>query len=94
MATYNLTGSLITVTNIKHSSTSTSRKYLSGDRLTVADSYAATVLIQAEWVGFSFRMWPRVASWLKRVRSQQNWTQVHTQHRELVSEIEIAGLLE
>ena len=60
----------------------------------MADSYVATVLIQAEWVGFSFRMWPRVATWLKRVRSQENWAQVHASHRELVTEIENAPLLE
>ncbi len=66
------------------------RKYLAGDRLTIADSYVATILIQVEWVGFKFKLWPRVDAWLKRVRAQEYWSEVHAAHCQLVEEIESA----
>ena len=63
-------------------------KYLTGERLTVADYFVATVLIQTEWVGFNFKMWPKVAAWLRLVRSQDNWALVHAAHRIFVQELE------
>ena len=56
--------------------------------MTVADFYVATILIQTEWVGFNFKLWPKVASWLKLVRSQGHWSTVHTAHRTFVQELE------
>ena len=64
------------------------RKYLAGDRLTVADSFVATTLIQAEWMGFKFQMWPKVENWLRWVKSQEYWVDVHAAQRELIRETE------
>ena len=65
-------------------------KYLAGERHTVADSYVATVLLQAEWVGLSFRLWPRVEHWLRRERAQEFWGEVHAAHNQVVREVENA----
>ncbi len=65
-------------------------KYLTGDRLTVADTFVASVLIQCEWTGFKFKMWPRVETWLKLVRSQTHWSDVHAAHKTFIRELELA----
>ena len=62
--------------------------------MTVADSYIATTLLQAEWIGFKFRLWPKVESWLRRVKAQEYWSEVHAAHRELVTEIEYGPYFE
>ncbi|XP_022106629.1 glutathione S-transferase theta-1-like [Acanthaster planci] len=67
-------------------------KYLCGDALTLADSTVATVLLQAEWMGFSLRLWPRVAEWLQAVCRQDYWEEVHGAHEAFVSQLR-AGIL-
>ena len=54
--------------------------------MTAANSYIATRLLQAEWIGFKFRLLPKVESWLSRVKAQEYWSEVHAVHRELVTE--------
>ena len=70
------------------------RRFLTGDRLTVADTYVATVLIQAEWVGFKFTMWPKVDSWLKAIKCQDYWADVHVSHKKFLEELENAQYLD
>ena len=57
-----------------------SNPYLCGKELTVADNYVATVLCQGEWVDFDLKMWPRVYEWLKKVKQQKEWDEVHEKH--------------
>ena len=61
--------------------------YLTGDRITVADSFVATVVLQAQWNGFQLQMWPKTEKWLRLVRAQEFWSQVHHDHNELVQEL-------
>ncbi|KAK7114588.1 hypothetical protein V1264_000627 [Littorina saxatilis] len=65
-----------------------SNHYLTGGRQTVADLFVATVLIQMEWTGFRFKLWPRVETWLARVRHAEFWDTVHVSHKEFVAELE------
>ena len=69
------------------------RYLVCGDRPTVADCVVATTLLQAEWVGFKFNMWPKVVAWLRRVRAQEYWGRVHNMHRELLREMDQAPFL-
>ena len=62
--------------------------FLTGDRPTVADSFVATVIAQAQWTGFRFQMWPRVEKWLRLVRAQEFWSDVHRVHNGLVRELD------
>lgn len=62
--------------------------YLGGDNMTVADSFAATVLLQLQWVGFSFKLWPKTGQWLDRVKQQEFWTDVHNAHEIFVEELD------
>ena len=62
--------------------------FLTGDRRTVADSFVATVVRQAQWNGFQFQMWPKVEKWLRQVRAQEFWSQVHHDHNALVQELD------
>ncbi len=70
------------------------RRFLTGDRLTVADSYVATILLQAEWVGFKFTLWPKVEAWLKTVRCQDFWSEVHASHIKFLEELENAQYMD
>ena len=63
------------------------QRYVCGDRVTVADSYVATTLIQAEWVGFKFTLWPKVENWLRRVKAQDYWEDVHVLHNQFVQQL-------
>lgn len=65
----------------------TKRSYLCGDTPTVADSYVATTLLQAEWADFNFKMWPRVTMWLMRVMDQPHWDTVHAAHTAFLDEM-------
>ena len=65
-------------------------RFLTGDRLTVADSVVATILLQTEWLGFKFKMWPKVELWLKLVRAQDYWSDVHAAHKKFLVELENA----
>lgn len=69
-------------------------KYLAGNKLTVSDSCAASVLVLLEWTGFSFKMWPKVESWLSKVKQQMFWDEVHTTHTDFVRELERANLVQ
>ncbi|KAK7464000.1 hypothetical protein BaRGS_00037998 [Batillaria attramentaria] len=62
--------------------------YLTGNRQTLADMFVATVLVQMEWTGFKFKMWPKVDIWLGRVKHAEFWDFVHTSHKEFVAELE------
>ncbi|XP_076470648.1 glutathione S-transferase theta-3-like [Babylonia areolata] len=66
----------------------TNNPYLTGNRQTVADLYVATVLVQMEWTGFRFKLWPKVDSWLTRVRHAEFWDTVHQSHQDFVAELE------
>ncbi|XP_062602323.1 glutathione S-transferase theta-1-like [Saccostrea cucullata] len=68
-------------------------KYLAGDKMTVADSCVAAVLVLLEWTGFSFKMWPKVEVWLKKTKQQMFWDEVHTTHNDFVRELERANLV-
>ncbi|XP_046381062.2 glutathione S-transferase theta-1-like isoform X1 [Haliotis rufescens] len=63
-------------------------KYLTGDRHTVADVFVATVLLQLQWPNFQFRIWPKVDTWLSRVKQVEFWDIVHVSHREFLQELE------
>lgn len=69
-------------------------RYLTGSKVTVADTCAASVLVLLEWTGFSFKMWPKVDSWLTRVKQQMFWDEVHTTHNDFVGELERANLVQ
>ena len=62
--------------------------FLCGAELTVADSYVATILCQAEWVEFDFKLWPRLSEWLLRVKGQEHWNEVHTMHNDFAKKLE------
>lgn len=61
--------------------------FLCGSELTVADSYVATILCQAEWVDFDFKLWPRLWEWLPRVKGQEHWREVHSTHDEFLQKL-------
>ncbi|XP_072014061.1 glutathione S-transferase-like [Amphiura filiformis] len=70
------------------------RRHLNGhkylgcrDERSVADSFAVTVLLQLQWVGFSFELWPKVCHWLDDVTKQEFWEDVHTAHALFVEEM-------
>lgn len=54
------------------------KPFLCGSELTIADSYVATILCQAECVEFDFTLWPRLSEWLVRVKGQEHWSEVHS----------------
>ncbi|KAL8623419.1 hypothetical protein ACOMHN_037954 [Nucella lapillus] len=72
---------------------SSGNPYLTGHRQTVADLFVATVLVQMEWTGFGFRLWPKLHSWLTRVGHAELWDTVHESHHDFVSELERNRLL-
>ena len=60
-------------------------KFLCGDKLTVADLYVATIILQLEWVeSVDMKLWPKLNRWLKDVRKQEHWETVHVKHKEFV----------
>ena len=60
-------------------------KFLCGDKLTVADLYVATIILQLEWVeSVDMKLWPKLNKWLKEVRKEKHWDTVHAKHREFV----------
>lgn len=61
--------------------------FLCGSELTVADSYVATILCQAEWVDLDFKLWPRLSEWLARVKGQRHWREVHSTHDEFLQKL-------
>ncbi|XP_060601873.1 glutathione S-transferase theta-3-like [Ruditapes philippinarum] len=69
-------------------------QFLTGNRITVADSFVATILLQAEWSGTKFKMWPHVEKWLSRVKNQVHWDTVHMSHSMYLRELERCALFE
>lgn len=63
------------------------QKYLTGVKVTIADSYVATILLQLEWTKFNFKMWPKVDAWLRRIKQQEFWQDVHATHLTFLREI-------
>ncbi|XP_012935247.1 glutathione S-transferase theta-1 [Aplysia californica] len=61
--------------------------YLTGQRVTIADSAVATVLVQLQWPGFSFKLWPNVLTWLHRVEHVDFWDTVHQVHSDFLGEL-------
>lgn len=68
--------------------------FLTGNRITVADSYVASILLQTEWTGMKLRMWPHVEKWLTRVKNQVHWDIVHSAHSMYVKELERCALFD
>lgn len=62
--------------------------FLCGAEMTVADSYAACIVLQGEWVDLELnKLWPRVAAWVKRVQGQKHWSEVHAHHNDFVQQL-------
>lgn len=61
-------------------------RYVTGNSLSIADSYIASIIMQAEGCGFDLDMWPKVSAWLKRVKMQEHWSKVHKFHYTLIRE--------
>jgi len=61
--------------------------YLTGGRVTIADSAVATVLVQLEWPAFSFKLWPNVQLWMHRVTHVDFWDTVHQAHYDFTQEL-------
>lgn len=60
-------------------------KFLCGDKLTVADLYVASILLQLEWMeSVDMKLWPKLNRWLKDIQKQEHWETVHAKHREFV----------
>ncbi|ESO82235.1 hypothetical protein LOTGIDRAFT_170146 [Lottia gigantea] len=62
-------------------------KFLTGKTITMADIYAATIVLQLQWTGTTSRMWPNIIQWLARVQREDFWETVHTAHRDYVEEL-------
>lgn len=61
--------------------------FLCGSELTVADSYVATILCQAELVELDFILWPRLCAWMVKVKSQEHWVKVHSAHADFLQKV-------
>lgn len=68
-------------------------KYLTGDKMLVADSFVASIVVLLEWTGFKFTIWPKVAKWLERVKHQEFWDTVHVAHTDLIKELKRAKII-
>jgi len=62
-------------------------EYLCGSELSVADSFMVTTLMQSQWGGFNFAMWPKVRAWMLKVMDQPHWQTVHEAHMEFIHEM-------
>jgi glutathione S-transferase len=67
-------------------------KYLTGPEITIADSCVAIVLTLLEWSNFNFKMWPKLESWLKRIKQHPFWDDVHVSHNVHVKEIQRSSM--
>lgn len=61
--------------------------FLCGSELTVADSYVATILCQAELVDLDFILWPRLSAWMMKVKGQEHWGEVHSAHADFLQKV-------
>ena len=53
------------------------RTYLVGDKLTIADYFAAGVVSIGEWVGTDFSAYPNVKRWLDNMKKLPSWPKVN-----------------
>ena len=51
--------------------------YLAGDKMTIADIYAAPFVALAEAVGSSLDGYPKVKAWLGRMKGLKSWQKVN-----------------
>jgi len=56
--------------------TLTKRKFLCGDKISIADLLAANELEQLVLIKFDYSAYPKVDSWLKSIRQLPNWNEV------------------
>lgn len=62
--------------------------FLCGDVASVADTYVATIIVQLEWVeSMDMKLWSKLNRWLKEVRKQEYWDEVHGKHKEFVESL-------
>ena len=61
--------------------------FLCGTQLTIADSFMVTTLLQSQWGGFNFTIWPKVRSWFIKVTDQSHWETVHKAHMDFLDDI-------
>lgn len=61
--------------------------FLCGSELTVADSYVATIMCQAELVELDFILWPRLCAWMVKVKGQEHWVEVHSAHGNFLQKV-------
>lgn len=61
--------------------------FLCGSELTVADSYVATIMCQAELVELDFILWPRLCAWMVKVKGQEHWVEVHSAHADFLQKV-------
>lgn len=71
---------------LEHHALATS-KFLCGEKLTIADLYIGTILVQLEWIDFDLKLWPRVIGWLQSVKKSNFWDVVHEKHNGFVREL-------
>lgn len=64
--------------------------FVCGSQLSLADSFMATTLLQSQWGGFNFSMWPKVRLWFRKVMDQPHWKTVHQAHEQFMEEISAA----
>lgn len=51
-------------------------KWLAGDKITVADYFAGSIVALGEMIGFELSNYPSVAAWLARVKGMTHWAEV------------------
>ncbi|KAL3859128.1 hypothetical protein ACJMK2_009360 [Sinanodonta woodiana] len=68
-------------------------RFLTGNYVTVADIFVATMVLQLEWTGTSLKLWPKVQKWMERVKSTEHWNTVHVSHGAYVKELERWNLM-
>lgn len=54
-----------------------SRKFLCGDKITLADYVGAEMVAMGELVGSDYRDYPNVCRWLKDMKALKHWNEVH-----------------
>ncbi|XP_067933376.1 uncharacterized protein [Watersipora subatra] len=62
-------------------------QFVCGPQLTVADSFMVTTLLQSQWGGFNFSIWPKVKAWVLEVMNQPHWDTVHNAHKEFLNDV-------
>ncbi len=52
------------------------RKWLAGDKITIADYFAGSIVALGEMLRYDFSPYPNVAAWLRNVKSLDKWGSV------------------